>query len=97
MNQREKRDRLPADGRLRTAGAAIQAWWQNAYLADGNAVLPRRFADEARASLPGLTELSSMPALGEVFGALQIQRLRLRHDRQLPEWAQSVTTVSARG
>ena len=31
-NQREKRDRLPADGRLRAAGEAIQQWWREACL-----------------------------------------------------------------
>ena len=97
VNQREKRDRLPVDGRLRAAGAAIQAWWRDAYLADGNAVLPRRFGDEARASLPGLTEPSLMPTPIEVFEALQIQRLRLRHDQQVPEWALPVPAGSASG
>ena len=88
VNQREKRDRLPADGRLRAAGAAIQAWWHDAYLTGADdAVLPRRFANEARASLPGLAEPSAILSPAEVFGALQVQRLRLRHDQQVPEWA----------
>ena len=86
MNQRDKRDRLPADDRLRTAGRAIQIWWQQAYLAGDGLLLPRRFADEARASLPGLAKDLSVPSPEEVFVALQVQRLRLRHDQQVPEW-----------
>lgn len=86
VNQREKRERLPADGRLRAAGDAIQAWWRRAYLVDGGLVLPRRFADEARASLPGLEGEAGQPTLEEVFAALCVQRLRLRHDQQVPEW-----------
>ncbi len=86
VNQREKRDRLPADGLLRSAGPAIQDWWHQAYLGQPGAVLPRRFADEARASLPGLVGGADPPPPGEVFEALQIQRLRLHHDQQVPEW-----------
>ena len=92
VNQHEKRDRLPADGRLRTAGEAIQGWWQKAYLTQAEFVLPRRFSDEARASLPGLAELSALPAPDDVFAALQVQRLRLRHDQQVPEWTLTVQT-----
>lgn len=87
VNQREKRDRLPADGRLREARAAIQSWWHDGYRMEADTVLSRRFVDEARASLPGLTETSGAPLLAEVFGALQVQRLRLRYDQQVPEWA----------
>jgi phosphatidylserine/phosphatidylglycerophosphate/cardiolipin synthase-like enzyme len=43
VNRREKRDRRPADGRLRAAGAAIQGWWHDAYLAG---------ADDAPLPLP---------------------------------------------
>ncbi len=92
VNQREKRDRLPADGRLRAAGEAIQGWWQQAYLTKTESVPPRRFSDEARASLPGLAELSAVPAPDDVFAALQVQRLRLRHDQQVPEWTLTMQT-----
>ena len=85
VNQREKRDRLPADRLLRAAGAPIQDWWRRAYLDEAGAVLPRRFADEARASLPGLAG-DAVPPPEEVFAALRVQRLRLRHDQQVPEW-----------
>lgn len=87
VNQHDKRDRLPGDERLQTASEPIQGWWQRAYLEAGGAVLARRFADEARASLPGLGGQSApVPELGEVFAALRVQRLRLHHDQQVPEW-----------
>ena len=87
VNQHEKRDRLPADERLRAASEPIQGWWRRAYLdAAGSVLLPRRFRDEARASLPGLGGVVP-PETGEVFAALRVQRLRLRHDQQVPEWA----------
>src|SRR4051794_14264682 len=54
-------DRLPADGLLRAAGDPIQDWWRRAYLEEAGAVLPRRFADEARASLPGLVAAAEPP------------------------------------
>ena len=87
VNQHHKRDRLPGDGLLRAATEPIQGWWRRAYLdpGRGNPLLPRRFADEARASLPGLGG-SVVPAPDEVFAALRVQRLRLRHDQQVPEW-----------
>jgi len=85
VNQHEKRDRMPADELLGRAAAPIQAWWQRAYLGEASPVLARRFSDEARASLPGLGGSTDSPA--EVFAALRVQRLRLRHDQQAPEWA----------
>ena len=86
VNQRLKRDRLPAEEVLGEAGEAIQAWWERAYLSGGSAVLPRRFADEARASLPRLAGEAGPPAPEAVFAALRVQRLRLRHDQGVPEW-----------
>ena len=67
------------------ARGPILDWWQAAY--GQGSVLPRRFADEARASLPGLAGMADQQAGGEaVFRALDLQRLRLRHDQQVPEW-----------
>ena len=86
VNQHEKRDRLPADALLRRATEPIQDWWRRAYLTGPNPLLPRRFTDEARASLPGLGGVAE-PASDDVFSALRVQRLRLRHDQQVPEWA----------
>ena len=87
VNQHKKRDRLPADGLLRAAAGPIQGWWRRAYLDGAGSLLPQRFVDEAAASLPGLADpaLAGMP--DEVFAALRVQRMRLRHDQQVPEWA----------
>jgi hypothetical protein len=86
VNQHQKRDRLPADEVLRQAAEPIQAWWRRAYLDGTSPLFPRRFADEARASLPGLG-ISTTVSSPEVFAAVRVQRLRLRHDQQVPEWA----------
>jgi hypothetical protein len=85
VNQHEKRDRLPADDLLRRAADPIQDWWRQAYLAGPNLLLPRRFVDEARASLSGLGSITEA-ASGEVFAALRVRHSRLRHDQQVPEW-----------
>ncbi len=85
VNQHQKRDRLPADVALRAAGDPIQEWWRRAYLEQASPVLPRQFVDEARASLPGLVSTADPPP-PDVFAALMLQRLRLRHDQQIPEW-----------
>jgi SAM-dependent methyltransferase len=92
VNQHQKRERLPADALLRAAGDPIQDWWRRAYLQEAGSVLPRRFADEARASLPGLMGIVNPPP-EEVFAALLLQRLRLRHDQQVPEWRPAVMVL----
>ena len=86
VNQREKRERLPADGLLRASSSPIQDWWRRGYLEEAGLVLPRRFSDEARASLPSLAGGADLPPPDEVFAALRVQRMRLRHDQQVPEW-----------
>ncbi|MEO8883226.1 MAG: site-specific integrase [Devosia sp.] len=85
VNQRQKRDRLPGADLLRAAAGPIQDWWRRAYL--DLPILQQRFGDEARASLPGLMALETTPPADEVFAALHVQRLRLRHDQQVPEWS----------
>jgi hypothetical protein len=46
-----------------------------------------RFTEEARASLPGRSGEATLPAHpNAVFAAISLQRLRLRHDQQVPEW-----------
>ena len=60
-------------------------WWEAAYLK--GEILPRRFTEEARASLRGLSGEATLPAHpNAVFAAISLQRLRLRHDQQVPEW-----------
>jgi len=40
----------------------VLAWWGATYLSGGKATLPRRFTDEARASLPAMDPAEGMPA-----------------------------------
>ena len=86
VNRHNKRDRLPGDGLLRRAGGAIQDWWRRAYFGEAGPPLARRFSDEARASLPGLAQAGAW-ATEDVLAALHVQRLRLKHDQKVPEWA----------
>lgn len=86
VNQHGKRDRLPSADALRTARDAIAAWWQAAYLRPGDAVLPGRFAAEARASLPGLDAAGACHP-DDVQAAVALQRMRLRQDQGVPEWS----------
>lgn len=85
VNQRLKRDRLPSDSLLRSASDAIGRWWTSAYLSDP--ILRGRFVNEAHASLPGLARGAEAPSVDELLDAVRIQRLRLRHDQQVTEWA----------
>jgi hypothetical protein len=43
----------------------------------------RRYYTEASASLPGIAET---PSPETVFDGMELQRLRLHHDQQVPEW-----------
>jgi hypothetical protein len=80
---REKRDRLPAAQVLSDAESRMVGWWQEAYL---SSPYQARFWLEARTSLPLVTESSS---LADLFGAVQLQRSRLKADQQLAEWTLS--------
>lgn len=70
VNQHQKRDRLPADDLLRRSRDRMMDWWRAAYLPSEEALMAVRFADEARASLPGLAG-----------GRRTAARQRLRRDR----------------
>jgi hypothetical protein len=85
INQHGKRDRLPSEALLAAAATPIRDWWQAAYLT--GEVLPRRFVLEAAASLPGLGGIP-VPDIrpDQLLAAMQLHRLRLRHDQQVPEW-----------
>lgn len=87
VNQHLKRDRLPAAAALRRARDGMLEWWRAAYLLSENTALPRRFADEAQASLPAVDTSGGMPDLDEVYAAVGLQRLRLHQDQQVPEWS----------
>lgn len=84
VNQKLKRDRLPADSALGQARERIGEWWSRVYLA-GDTPLARRFETEARASLPVIAAGSF--DLDDVFDGVRLQRLRLRQDQGIPEWA----------
>ena len=84
VNQREKRDLLPGDRILRQAEERIVAWWSDAYRNAPNQLLGDRFAVEAATSLPGVS--SGSDRLDDYYAGLALQRLRLKHDQQAPEW-----------
>jgi hypothetical protein len=86
VNRRLKRDRVPTDALMLQARGRIEAWWQAAYHSTQDAFAPRRFAEEARASLPGLAGQGASLGLDDVFGAMRLQRVRLRQNQQVAEW-----------
>ena len=79
-----KRDRLPDDATLRNARERILQWWDRGYRSDANPALAGRFMNEARAGLPAMPNESD--GLEDVFAGLALQRLRLSHDQQVPQW-----------
>ena len=87
VNQHEKRDRLPADALLRTAQERILDWWDAAYRENPDHPLAQRFALEASASLPGVVTADT--ELDGYYSALNLQRLRLKQNQQVPEWSGS--------
>ena len=80
-----KRDRLPADPRLRSAQERILDWWNAAYRENPDHPLAQRFALEASASLPGVVAADA--DLDSYYSALNLQRLRLKQNQQVPEWS----------
>jgi SAM-dependent methyltransferase len=86
VNQKLKRDRLPSASTLSRGEQRISGWWEQAYLRRTDTLLPTQFVQEARASLPGFSTGDS----SDVFSAVCLQRIRLHHDQQIPEWEQRV-------
>jgi len=82
VNQRLKRDRLPSASTLFRGEGRITGWWEHAYLRRAETPLPTQFVQEARASLPAFSTGTS----SDVFSAVCLQRIRLHHDQQVPEW-----------
>ena len=70
VNQRQKRDKLPADRALRQAKKRIVDWWDIGYVRTDNRLLTEQFALEASATLPTL----DLPA-GNPDGMLTEARL----------------------
>ena len=88
VNQFEKRDRLPNDETLWRARERILDWWDRGYRRANDAI-EQRFRMEIQAGLP--TMLADGFDLDDVFSGLALQRLRLKHDQQVPEWSASLT------
>ena len=84
VNQQQKRDRLPSAEILKSARERIEEWWEKAYYKAPSLILPEQFSAEAKASLPIVS--GDKFELGDVFAGLTMQRLRLKHDQQVPEW-----------
>jgi SAM-dependent methyltransferase len=83
INQNQKSDRLPSIERLAKAKDIILEWWTAGYMHNANALIGKQFLTEARASLPGVLEA---PSPETIFDGMELQRLRLHHDQQVPEW-----------
>jgi hypothetical protein len=83
INQNQKSDRLPSVERLAKAKDIILDWWTAAYMHNPNTLIGKKFLTEARASLPGILET---PSPETIFDGMELQRLRLYHDQQVPEW-----------
>ena len=82
-----KRDRMPSEELLRHAGGVIVDWWNAGYLSKQNSGIPFLFGEEAKASLPALIGNPGLPETDDVLFAMGLQRLRLLHDQQVPDWA----------
>ena len=70
---------------LRTAQDKILAWWKDAYRENPNRALAERFALEASVSLPGVA--AGGADLDSYYSAVNLQRLRLKQNQQVPEWS----------
>ncbi len=84
VNQKEKRAHLPGDRLLRSAQDRVLNWWGPAY-EEGVPAISDRFWLEANSSLPGIH--AAKGALDDIFDAVCLQRMRLKYDQQVPEWA----------
>ena len=84
VNQHQKKDRLPGASLLRTVQDRVMSWWKRAY-DQHQSPMQDRFWLEADASLPGML-LTGQHNLDDVFEAVCVQRMKLRHDQQVPEW-----------
>lgn len=83
VNQHEKGALLPTDQLLQSARDRVLGWWESAYVKD-LPIVSERFWLEATSSLP--TVNTDKQRLSDVFDAVCFQRIRLKHDQQVPEW-----------
>ncbi len=79
-----KRNRLPGDDLLSQVQDKVLSWWSHAYFDASTPLLAGQFVSEAQASLPSVGTQS--PNLASIFAGLKLQRWRLKHDQQVPEW-----------
>ncbi|MGH8194855.1 MAG: methyltransferase domain-containing protein [Woeseiaceae bacterium] len=86
VNRHHKRDQIVSAELLQRSQGPISDWWQHAYLDASEALLPIQFWQEARGTLPLLDPLDENENFDGLFMAVDLQRLRLRHDQQLREW-----------
>ncbi len=84
VNQKKKRNKLPGAELLRSAQGRIQEWWDKGYLKAPNQMLSERFMTETKATLPVIERVDFQ--VGDVFDALNMQQIRLKHDQQIPVW-----------
>jgi SAM-dependent methyltransferase len=87
VNQHEKRDRLPSATVLNGARERVQDWWRAGYSLGADSPIADRFFLEARSSLPLIDASDDLIAVDDVFDAVAFQRLRLKENQQIPEWA----------
>ena len=80
-----------ADSTMQAARGRILAWWHAAYFDEARDLLRSRFVEEARASLPGLLASETDITPEDVFAAMELRRMRLRQDQQVPEWSITAT------
>ena len=83
VNQNEKGARLPGDHLLRSAQDRVLNWWGPAYV-EAEPAISDRFWLEAHSSLPSVH--AGKETLDDIFDAVCLQRIRLKHDQQIPEW-----------
>ena len=91
VNQHEKRDRLPSAALLNSARERVQDWWKAGYSLGADSPIADRFFLEARSSLPLIIGTDDLIAVDDVFDAVAFQRLRLKENQQIPEWAGRTT------
>jgi SAM-dependent methyltransferase len=82
----KKSDRLPSGETLKSAHERILNWWESGYSPNKNPATGDRFFSEAKSALP-LVHSIDVPSFDDVFVGLEFQRLRLKHDQQIPEWS----------
>lgn len=85
VNQHKKREKIPAASALSAARERIEEWWSDAYCKAPNLTLNEQFKLQARASLPIVS--GDRCDFDQIFMGLMIQRMRLKNDQQVAEWA----------